>query len=154
MKKAYGTCWVCTRQFWHGVDTVPSVPVDKLGRAVPEDDAHGRAPICPKCVGDINLERGSMGLPLLVADPYASRPAEPPAWGDVRGGYLVVQGNIIRPALGDVDTVLNPMAGLPDTIQPNPAPPPHAYWQNADGTRQCLPWCWCEIKRHNEKVTN
>lgn len=70
-KIAYGQCWTCPEWFWYGVLTVPSVPVDRAGRAVHDDggtQVYRLAPICPKCVGSINRERAAKHLALIVAD--------------------------------------------------------------------------------------
>lgn len=70
-KIAYGQCWTCPEWFWYGVLTVPSVAVDQAGRAVEDDGGtvvYRLAPICPRCVGEINRERADNQLPLFPAD--------------------------------------------------------------------------------------
>lgn len=70
-KIAYGQCWTCPEWFWYGVLTVPSVPVDRMGRAIDDDggtQVYRLAPICPKCVGEVNRVRAENDLALFPAD--------------------------------------------------------------------------------------
>lgn len=70
-KVAYGQCWICPAWFWYGVLSVPSIPVDKVGRAIDDDGGthvYRLAPICPECVIKVNADRAANGLPLIDAD--------------------------------------------------------------------------------------
>lgn len=68
--KAYGPCWSCRRSFWYGVATVPALPVDRADR--PVDPATTRpwrtAPICGRCVDEVNVERVRNGLTPMPYD--------------------------------------------------------------------------------------
>lgn len=65
---ALGTCYTCGNPFSFNVDTVPSVHVDKVTRAVLEEgsDTHNsiKLPVCPACVKVINAKREAKGLPI------------------------------------------------------------------------------------------
>jgi len=163
--RAYGPCWVCTRGFWYGVDTVPSVPIDLAGRPVEElperRQVRAQAPLCPECVGIVNRERAANGAPLIPADPYAviSTAETPPQVmedypvpqkipaGSV-GDYLVVNGQIIRTRTA---AGLCPVAGLPLTIAALGEPEPHYTWTYEDGREEHLPWCHCVIAQNKQK---
>lgn len=133
-KIAYGQCWSCPAWFWYGVLTVPSIPVDRHGRAIDDDGGthvYRLAPICPECVIKVNKDRAANGLPFIDAD-TAKLPNEhlgaadvatvtmpaAPLWFVPTNGlpYHLQEEDYPVPVPLPSNIRLNPVAGLPDVI--------------------------------------
>jgi hypothetical protein len=149
MTMIYSACWACRVRFWYNPEVVASIPVDRADR--PVDDvrtAYRTAPICPDCMGLVIRERLGIDTP----QDRTHLPADSPPVGVPRPAYMVLNGMILRRTWENEPTGrLCPMAGLPNTIQPNPAPEPHLAWIYDDGRAVCEPWCWCEIEKKKRK---